>query len=104
MAEPAIHLTRAQAIRIVRSAATLVPRDIEHPWACICCGRPSREVADCVHADDCPIGAIKAQLSVNEAHSSAPEVEEEAVHTEKEGGETQSSLWPVEERGPYADE
>ena len=71
MAEPEIHLTRAQAIRIVREAASGVPRNIEHPWVCICCGRPSRKKIDCVHTDDCPIGAIKAQL--NEDEASAPE-------------------------------
>jgi len=75
MAEPAIHLTRAQAIRIVREAAYRVPRDMHSPWACICCGRPSREVIDCVHADDCPIGAIRVQLSEEEWRSSTPEEE-----------------------------
>jgi hypothetical protein len=73
MAEHAIRLTRAQAIRIVREAAIRVPRDMQHPWACICCGRPSQEVVDCVHAADCPIGAIKAQLNEDECRSAAPE-------------------------------
>jgi hypothetical protein len=73
MAEQAVHLTRAQAIRIVREAAYRVPRDIHHPWACTCCGRPSREVLDCVHAADCPIGAIRARLSEEECRSSASE-------------------------------
>jgi hypothetical protein len=92
MAEQAIHLTRAQAIRIVREAATRVARDVQHPWACICCGWPSREVVDCVHADDCPIGAIKAQLSEDEDRSSAPE--EEAAHEEEGHRATPRSLWP----------
>ncbi|HEY7127177.1 MAG TPA: hypothetical protein VH540_24810 [Ktedonobacterales bacterium] len=66
MAEPSIRLTRAQAIRIVRQAAYRVPRDIQHPWACTLCGMPSREVVDCAHTADCPIGAIRAQLSEEE--------------------------------------
>ncbi len=70
MAEQTICLTRAQAICIVRQAAYRVPRDIQHPWACILCGRPSREVLDCVHTADCPIGAIRAQLGEEEYHSS----------------------------------
>jgi hypothetical protein len=92
MTEPVIHLTRAQAIRIVREAGTRVPRDIVHPWACICCGRPSRGVVDCVHADDCPIGAIKAQLSEDEDRFSMSE-EGEAAHEEDRNGETPRSLW-----------
>jgi hypothetical protein len=79
MAEQAIRLTRAQAIRIVREAAYRVPRNIQYPWACICCGRPSREVLDCVHAADCPIGAIRAQLSEEEYRPSVPEEGEEAL-------------------------
>ena len=75
MVEQAIRLTRAQAIRIVREAAYRVPRDIHSPWACICCGRPSRKVLDCVQAADCPIGAIRAQLSEEECRSSASEEE-----------------------------
>ena len=67
-----IQLTRAQAIRIVREAAVRVPRNVEYPWVCICCGRPSREVVDGVHADDCPIGAINVHLSEAEDQSSAP--------------------------------
>jgi len=93
MEEQAIQLTRAQAICIVREAAVRVPRNIEHPWACICCGRPSREVIDCVHADDCPIGAIKAQLSEAEDGSSAPEEEGEVAHEEDQSGEPPRSLW-----------
>jgi hypothetical protein len=95
MAEPVIRLTRAQAMRIVHEAATRVPRDIAHPWACICCGRPSREVVDCVHADDCPIGAIKAQLSEDEDRSPVPD-EEEATREDDQNGATPRSLWPVE--------
>lgn len=75
MAETAILLTRAQAIRIVRQAAYRVPRDTHHPWACTCCDRPSREVLDCEHTADCPIGAIRAQLSEEEYRSPASEQE-----------------------------
>jgi hypothetical protein len=66
MAEQTIRLTRAQAIRIVQQAAYRVPRDTQHPWACALCSMPSREILDCTHAEDCPIGAIKAQLSEEE--------------------------------------
>lgn len=68
MAEQLIRLTKAQAIRIVREAAYRVPRDTQHPWACIICGMPSRDVLDCEHTPDCPIGAIRAQLSEEEYH------------------------------------
>jgi hypothetical protein len=71
MAEQAIRLTRAQAIRIVRQAAYRVPRNMRHPWACICCHMPSRDVLDCEHTADCPIGAIRAQLSDEEYRSPA---------------------------------
>jgi hypothetical protein len=70
MAEPSIRLTRAQAIRIVRQTAYRVARDIQHPWACTLCGMPSREMLDCEHTADCPIGAIRAQLGEEEYHSS----------------------------------
>ena len=70
-AEQTICLTRAQAIRIVRQAAYRVPRDTQHPWACTICGMPSRDVLDCEHAADCPIGAIRAQLSEEEYSSPA---------------------------------
>lgn len=73
MAEKAILLTRAQAIRIVRQAAYRVPRDTHHPWACTCCGMPSRDVLDCEHTADCPLGAIRAQLSEEEYRSPAQE-------------------------------
>jgi hypothetical protein len=75
MAESAIRLTRAQAIRIVREAAYPVARNIQHPWACTCCHAPSREVLDCVHTADCPIGAIRAQLSEAEYRMLASEQE-----------------------------
>lgn len=73
MAEQVIRLTKVQAIRIMRETAYRVPRDIEYPWACICCGRPSREVLDCMHAVDCSIGVIRAQLSEEERRSAASE-------------------------------
>jgi hypothetical protein len=68
MGEQSIQLTRAQAIRIVQQAAYRVPRDTQHPWACALCSMPSREILDCIHAVDCPIGAIRAQLSEEEYH------------------------------------
>ena len=64
--EIAILLTRAYAIRILREAAYRVPRDMQHPWACAICGMPSRDVLDCEHTADCPIGIIRAQLSEEE--------------------------------------
>jgi hypothetical protein len=73
MAETAILLTRTQAIRIVRQAAYRVPRNTHHPWACTCCDMPSREVLDCEHTADCPMGAIRAQLSEEEYQHSAIE-------------------------------
>ena len=66
MGEHPIQLTRAQAIRIIQQAAYRVPRDMQHPWACALCRMPSREIVDCTHAVDCPIGALKAQLSEEE--------------------------------------
>lgn len=68
-AEQTICLTRAQAICIVRQAAYRVPRDTQHPWACTICNMPSWDVLDCEHAADCPIGAIRAQLSEEEYSS-----------------------------------
>ncbi len=68
MVEQTIQLTKAQAIRIVQQAAYRVPRDTLHPWACIICNMPSRDILDCAHAVDCPIGAIRAQLSEEEYH------------------------------------